>query len=169
MERRAEERWAVIRRLYEGDELTVAEIAVLARLTTRAIQHHARIENWPRRTGNGRVRHPRPAAAPLALADPGPAPKTGGAAAGTDRRAMIGRLWAALDRYLQDDEAGENDADPRRPQTLDVLVRTIERLSGMERGGEGEAETPAPADEAALRAELARRVEALAGEGGTEG
>lgn len=159
---------AVVRRFYEGDAMTVAEISAFTGVAPSTIRRRAEMEGWPRRPRGGRVvrgRGRRPVIGrPPATDASDPADATEVAAA-VDRQVLIGRLWMALDRYLQEEEAGLHASDGRRPQTLDVLVRTIERLSGLERGVEPAGTDGGTESDEALRAELLARIEGLAEEG----
>ncbi len=67
---------------------------------------------------------------------------------------------------MAEEEAGLHGPDPRRPQTLDVLVRTIERLSGMEAGQAEAAPEAREPEPARLREELLKRIEAMLGDEG---
>ncbi|ESR22787.1 hypothetical protein [Lutibaculum baratangense] len=154
------DRWDLIRRLYEGEVLTLPEIGALAGLKARSITGAAARERWNRRQPGGRLG---PDPHMQALSRVAGAGGAGGCDAepALDRAALVRRLWAAIERHMEDEEAGLHGSDPRWPQTLDTLVRTVERLSAMApAGGEG-SQVSAP-DAEALRAELLRRIEGLA-------
>ncbi len=125
-----EDRLALVRKLYEASELTIAEIAILAEVSESAIYQRARREQWAttRRPGvtprKVKLRPPLPPTpALLALegngepaetqgeprqADPPEAGQADSGATGLatpgfadiDRAATAGRLWRAIDRHL---------------------------------------------------------------------
>lgn len=156
-----DDRLALVRRLYETSELTIAEIAVLADVSESAIYQRARREEWAnwRRPGvTPRRAKPRPPLAPtpalLALgdgrdtdgrdADGIEAAETGEAGAALDRppldrpaldrAATARRLWLAVDRHLADLETyGGPEGMIRAAQNLATLARTLETLVDVER------------------------------------
>jgi len=155
-----EDRLALVRKLYESSELTIAEIAILAEVSESAIYQRARREQWattrrpgvtPRKVKLRPPLPPTPALAALsgaALADDGEAspPEAGQADSGAtglatpgfadiDRAATAGRLWRAIDRHLAGlHEAGAPSGTIRAAQDLSALARTLQTLVDLERG-----------------------------------
>lgn len=155
------DRLALVRRLYETSELTIAEIAVLADVSESAIYQRARREEWAnwRRPGvTPRRIKPRPPLAPtpalLALghgrdadsrrhgrdaieadgAETGEAGVAPPERAPLDRAATARRLWLAVDRHLADLETyGGPEGMIRAAQNLATLARTLETLVDVER------------------------------------
>ena len=181
-----EDRLALVRKLYEASELTIAEIAILADVSESAIYQRARREQWAtaRRPGvSPRRQKRRPPLAPTpalqALAGeaetglPEGDPREAGAPSPAgdddiDRAATAGRLWRAIDRHLRDLHAQDAAADTiRAAQNLAALARTLQTLVDVERGlqrDRGPLAPPldeGPVDIDEFRNEIARRIENL--------
>ena len=155
-----QDRLALVRKLYESSELTIAEIAILAEVSESAIYQRARREQWattrrpgvtPRKVKLRPPLPPTPALAALsgtAPADDGEAspPEAGQADSGAtglatpgfadiDRAATAGRLWRAIDRHLAGlHEEGAPSGTIHAAQDLSALARTLQTLVDLERG-----------------------------------
>ncbi len=192
MARLGAERWALVKRLYENSELTVAEIAVFADVAESSIYQHIRRNGWtsgrrpgvsPRKT---KERHVPATGALLALEGAGEgagerapgaqreagAPGTAAGADGLDRAGTARRLWHALDRHLEELIAhGAPEGQIRTAQNLATLARTLQSLVGVERElaaeREREAADEGPDDIDEFRNEISRRLEGLLGRPGT--
>ena len=146
----ASSKWAAVAQAYAAGELTVAEICAKYGITQKALYARAREQGWPRRRGpaSGRKRKPGP---------------------GTARKALIARLYQALERKMSEFElrlsegaqtAADNERDTR---TLNTMVRLFERLSALDEkaGAASGGDADLNADARALREDLARRLDRL--------
>ncbi len=146
----ASSKWAAVAEAYAAGALTVAQICAKYGITQKALYTRARKQNWPRRRGpaSGRKRAPGP---------------------GTARKALIARLYQALERKMSEfelrlSEGAQTAADHERDtRTLNTMVRLFERLSALDEkasqasGGDADLN----ADARALREDLARRLDRL--------
>lgn len=159
-----QDRWDMVRRLYEETRFTVAEIALFANVSRAALYKRAKREGWTstRRPGQWRKPPLPPSAALAALAGD---PRATGRAEGG---AITRRLWAALDRHLDDIETLEADhGAARAAQNLATLTRTLETLIDVERGMTAQAQAApdeGPMDLDEFRDQIAKRLEALLAE-----
>lgn len=165
---------ARLRALYETRrDVTVAELAAECGLSLWRLKKYARLHGWHRRRlPHGLTRKPGQAAGR----------HRGFVCTGLEtcreREAMVGRLFAACEEQVAAAverlaAKGEDLVPEREARTLAVLARTIERLSALDKKraskDTGDADDrPLPRDYAELRAELARRLADLEGEGAGE-
>jgi hypothetical protein len=168
------EELARLRALYETRrDVTVAELAAECGLSVWRLKKYARLHGWHRRRlPHGLTRKP----------GQGAGRHRGFVCTGLEtcreREAMVGKLLAACEEQVTaavDRLAakGEDLVPEREARTLAVLARTIERLAALDRkrapNDAGDADDrPLPRDYAELRAELARRLADLEGEGAGE-
>lgn len=154
-------RWALIRKLYGGDWLTVGEISALAGVPERTLYHRAKIESWPNRPRRGAGRGLEPGARmPEQLAE------ADAELAEVERPALIELLWRMLDRKVREMERRRSPRLDLKPvQEMTALARTLEKLIDAEREAarrkEPKHDDDGSGDPGAMLAELARRIEAL--------
>jgi len=150
--------WTAVRVAYEAGAATVEDICRKHSVSPSAFYRKRKAEGWTPR---------RPTAE---------APAT--EASEIDRRrrrrrGLVSRLFEALERQMReiesriDGEAGERSAAGRErdARTLASLVRTLEKLLGLDTGSGGDAterEGAAHRDIEGLRRALAERIERLA-------
>jgi len=157
-------KWASVAADYIGGELTVAQICARYGISQKALYEQVKDQGWPLRSAGGQssceVRKSRRGAK-------------------TARKALIARLYRALEQKMSEFESRQPDgaqtaADHERDtRTLNTMVRLFERLSALdEKGRDKKASTGSDAglgvttDARSLREDLARRLERLRAEHG---
>jgi len=159
MDEEASSKWAAVAADYAAGELTVAQICTRYGITQKALYARAREQGWPLRSGRDRAT--------------GRARKSQ-RGSGAARKALIARLYEALERKMSDFESrqangAQTAADHERDtRTLNTMVRLFERLSALdEKAGAAAADDRSlNADARALREDLARRLDRLQAEHG---
>lgn len=118
---RREPDWVAIRRLYEGREMTIAEIAASYGVSTSAIQRRRRAEGWIKRSLRGESRQ-----SPVDVS-------------AIDRSRLIARLLKVVDRNLELLEMRMGLEEPstaadreRETRAIGTLTRTIEKLTELQ-------------------------------------
>lgn len=118
---RREPDWEAIRRLYEGREMTVAEIAASYGVSVSAIQRRRRAEGWTKRLLHSGSR------------------RTPVQAIAADRSRLIARLLKVVDRNIEllemrmgSEEPGTAADRERETRAIGALTRTIEKLTELQ-------------------------------------
>lgn len=174
-----ETNWAEIRRAYEDGPETVANLAARYAVSVRRIYSRAKAEDWLRRasqepkSSKGRKAE-RPSAAERQETG---IPKAQGRPRRVTRKAMIARLYRAIDDKLKQLEARMSSGSEisaaeseRETRELGVMIRSFEKVTEFATEIENRRKTAAPerisAGEAErMRNEIAERLERLNGQG----
>lgn len=159
----APSKWAAVAADYVAGEWTVAQICTRYGISQKALYEQVKKQGWPLRSAGEQssadVRKQRRGAK-------------------TTRKALIARLYRALEQKMSEFESRLDDETPeaadheRDTRTLNTMVRLFERLSALEekgRAGKAAAQDDrggVNADARALREDLARRLERLRTEHG---
>ena len=155
--------WQKIREAYEGKVETVKDICVAHGINSAALYKKAQEEKWVLRNAQRSKQRK----------DHG---KAGGGQVekGSDRKALIDRLYKAFDYQMREFEAhitlsGEEGINEKDARTLGSLARTLEKLIELRQENDGLNDNQNnEVDLDRLREELARRLKRVCPKGKTE-
>lgn len=176
--------WAEIRRAYEAEPGTVVSLAGRFPISVQSIYRRAKLEGWQRLqtpaaagargAGEGPADNDGPEGTPAPEAKVSPRPRK------VTQKAMIARLYGAIDDKLKQLEARMGSGrdisaaeSERETRELGVMIRSFEKVTEFATDIENRRKTAAPerisaADAERMRAEIAERLERLNAQGSAE-